>query len=999
MDAEIPTYLGINRAILENVIFCHQEDSNWPLSEPGSLKKKFDEIFEATRYTKVLDNIKVLRKAQKEVIALDRQELGHLKENKDKAARVNRNYQDACTRIAAHQSRQVDLEVDLKAVAQDLSQIMNRISECAKMESSIRDVEKRKIDCERQVQQTKDRMEVMVESEDDLRAMLSLLQEESGDLENSREELVRKIKGHEQDLRIIEQEKSRRLTDKGRWQAELEAHNRRLTDRTKTISELALKHSFPGFSHTPLLQADVDLFITKLSKELSEVEKKADETRRQMKEKENTIIAEKGEIGNSLSQFQERKRGALKQIESNGNKVGLLQEKFSGLKAFSEEEIHLAETELKEETALASLDFDTKLEDLNRRLRAQEVSVTTLSDTLARLNSQSGTQNKLSLKHGDRRRKKQNLTECFQKALADFGHLLLREPTMESFESDVDNLIKSQDQVVRAAQQKVNRLQQELSSWETKLSMARQALQSKEEDLRYKKQKLFDVIGNTEFDARLREKEMQVSNCKEEAGTLKGAENVYARFIRKFQEKHVCPLCNRAFSDKQAEERFARNLENTRAKAPESYKATLTELQQFEDEWERLRILASVAQDVKVLEQRDIPEERVRIEEAEANKALAVEQVEKATAEVRMAQSLEKNLQLLRKNVDEMTRLSREIVLLDDDIAKLTDDLDGVGSEKTVDDVKRELDSARDKCKNLQQQIERLHTEFRSRQNDKNSRSERFQALQKRFDDLQFGKREHDSIKREIASLKENNAKLDKELRDAKFRIDALQPRLAQVELALDSHRKEMTNWEGEIMTSLNNVQSSITRMKSMEQEISRFGDSGIQDLLRNVDVELESTEARSNAHGADLRRLTDELSMLDKKKVEDQLALRRIEDNLQVKRLEKEAENLASQLRLLSQEFRSVDRRSFDQQYIQLKKKQDQFLEERAGIAGETKQLEDRRNQLHRELETDYKDVEDKYRTQLVKLKTEEMADSDLSKYAKALDEYVVSDDDSQLT
>jgi hypothetical protein len=47
------TQLGL-QAILENVIFVHQEDSNWPLSDGQTLKKKFDDIFAATKYTKVL---------------------------------------------------------------------------------------------------------------------------------------------------------------------------------------------------------------------------------------------------------------------------------------------------------------------------------------------------------------------------------------------------------------------------------------------------------------------------------------------------------------------------------------------------------------------------------------------------------------------------------------------------------------------------------------------------------------------------------------------------------------------------------------------------------------------------------------------------------------------------------------------------------------------------------------------------------------------------------
>lgn len=48
LDEEVPAQLGVSRAILQNVIFCHQEESNWPLSEPAALKKKFDDIFEAS---------------------------------------------------------------------------------------------------------------------------------------------------------------------------------------------------------------------------------------------------------------------------------------------------------------------------------------------------------------------------------------------------------------------------------------------------------------------------------------------------------------------------------------------------------------------------------------------------------------------------------------------------------------------------------------------------------------------------------------------------------------------------------------------------------------------------------------------------------------------------------------------------------------------------------------------------------------------------------------
>lgn len=46
--------LLIVQAVLDNVIFVHQEESNWPLADGATIKKKFDEIFAATKYTKVM---------------------------------------------------------------------------------------------------------------------------------------------------------------------------------------------------------------------------------------------------------------------------------------------------------------------------------------------------------------------------------------------------------------------------------------------------------------------------------------------------------------------------------------------------------------------------------------------------------------------------------------------------------------------------------------------------------------------------------------------------------------------------------------------------------------------------------------------------------------------------------------------------------------------------------------------------------------------------------
>lgn len=55
-------FMGVSKAIINNVIFCHQEDSNWPLDEGKKLKEKFDAIFGTTEYNKAIEKIQKIRK-------------------------------------------------------------------------------------------------------------------------------------------------------------------------------------------------------------------------------------------------------------------------------------------------------------------------------------------------------------------------------------------------------------------------------------------------------------------------------------------------------------------------------------------------------------------------------------------------------------------------------------------------------------------------------------------------------------------------------------------------------------------------------------------------------------------------------------------------------------------------------------------------------------------------------------------------------------------------
>jgi len=85
VNNEMMNCLGVTKAILNFVIFCHQEESNWPLEEGGRVKDRFDEIFNSAKYQKCLKNIKDVRKKEMDKAKLEKNDMEHFKGDKQYA--------------------------------------------------------------------------------------------------------------------------------------------------------------------------------------------------------------------------------------------------------------------------------------------------------------------------------------------------------------------------------------------------------------------------------------------------------------------------------------------------------------------------------------------------------------------------------------------------------------------------------------------------------------------------------------------------------------------------------------------------------------------------------------------------------------------------------------------------------------------------------------------------------------------------------------------------
>ena len=158
MDKLIPECLGVSKALLDHVIFCHQEESDWPLQGDKILKSHFDEIFSATKYTKALETLtkqrkmmddeikkmtadeRVIRAKLQELEKIDRerqgykarvdlltQEMASLKKTRDRTAEAMAEAQEHCDEKSRLMERKREKELQAGPLEKEAIEIYNKL--------------------------------------------------------------------------------------------------------------------------------------------------------------------------------------------------------------------------------------------------------------------------------------------------------------------------------------------------------------------------------------------------------------------------------------------------------------------------------------------------------------------------------------------------------------------------------------------------------------------------------------------------------------------------------------------------------------------------------------------------------------------------------------------------------------------------------------------------------------------------------------------------------
>mmetsp|Transcript_32482 Transcript_32482/g.56581 ORF Transcript_32482/g.56581 Transcript_32482/m.56581 type:complete len:1402 (+) Transcript_32482:134-4339(+) len=248
LDKNIPFFLGVSKPILEHVVFCHQEDSSWPLQEGAVLKKRFDDIFDSTRYAKALEAIKAERKSYASTAKDLKVELAGLNSHKHASTGFREELEDCKDKISGIEDKIKICDDDIeqeRATGQEAQKVLAKIDEFTE------NLDYKRNDMETQEAVYEKQKELL--GKDDLTEKHTYpeLKEMLKELNDQRHgnEATRNLELKETECQDIERgiERLRRKANelnarKGKLEAERDAHSRVLRQRFQVMEEIHKKH-------------------------------------------------------------------------------------------------------------------------------------------------------------------------------------------------------------------------------------------------------------------------------------------------------------------------------------------------------------------------------------------------------------------------------------------------------------------------------------------------------------------------------------------------------------------------------------------------------------------------------------------------------------------------------------------------------------------------------------------------------------------------------------
>ncbi|KZO97008.1 hypothetical protein CALVIDRAFT_480520, partial [Calocera viscosa TUFC12733] len=990
MDIEIPRLLGVSKSVLENVIFCHQEDSYWPLAEPAALKKKFDDIFEATKYTKALDSIKSLRKERVSDLKAEKEKLESLKLEKNRAGKLR-------SQITSLQTNIGDKEAELERLTVECEQLTTsnqRFYENAvKFKETLTRVEyltRRKEDLVKNAESLHKSIKEIIDDED-IESKIKSFEQRVSQQEGRRAGLSEDLGDELERLQVYRRKHADAMTAQGRLMAEKEAHVRNISSREDLVHDISSKHHLRGFEHGALDNTKIEDFARRLKDLLAA---QTAQTSRLKKTGLDDFDTRLRKLLNEKASNEQVIRDAQKEI-LNQDVVNFSAQMDSSrmidadLRRVSTELQSEEEKQKKLQAESDTANYDRALAEKIKDIRALQESRESLERERQALMQQADSRAKLSSRQQELKRRRDNINTWLSSLEQKFQQFIGHAPEENTAESEITLGIRERENVVIEAERTSANAVAKYKQIESAKSRLQQELQRKKDTIQAQKRRINEGKGDfTSIDVAVEAKAEELEQAKryEHESVMKTL--LKATRYNIGVKNHKCRGCDRPLSDAElpAFQRHVSDFRNIpgieRQKDNENVVNTLME------ELRTLQDLQRDAVELNKMENVEIPALVRELNAVESSWDSAMSEADEVRCHLNRARADQRELQALKLTAAQITSALSEIVDLQRDISQLTERLSIDGSARPMEELESELRGVIDNVKASEQARQDLTAE-------KDHTLMELRALERRIHDLQLRQRDlQDKIKER--TLLEHRLKDSKDSILAKEKSIEVGKPLHELPIrTLERERNDFdksSTVEVDQSTSLaNDLERNVERLRAANTPIELYIRERKDRQLETIDGEIADMEVKITEANTAAESIRTSVALLDKEVGEQSTIMSNLRDNARLRETQRGIVEVEAEIATHDLESMAKARRSFEDKYNLSKEKEALANSKRSHIGGEVTSMKAQLRQLQDDLTTDYRDIDKRYTDQLITVKMSDLANNDLEKYAKALDNAIM--------
>jgi DNA repair protein RAD50 len=848
------------------------------------------------------------------------------------------------------------------------------------------------------VQKLKRNLREMIDSDQELQALLQKYEERVQQLHDQTDEEKRRYQQLNRELMGNREKLSLKERQVGSLESDQQNYDRQLQNRAQQVKQTARKHNLRGYD----LEVDDDKareFVERLSRMAKEQNATFERARRETQQELQQTQGVLNRINEQKSALNQKKENAKATHAANQHRINGFQVDLNnidvdeGSKTMIESSVEDTDSRLlAAKSDYETKDWDKQIDETDDILRHLDGQKEKLEAELGQATKQAGDLARLDFLQKEVKDRQRSLDTMIQTHGSKIDSIVGGGWQATSLDSDFQSALSSSNKSVAESERQRDGQARELEQLEYRLKQTKTDLIARRRELDASHKTIQNVIETdpSEYQRILEETETERDDRKsssEYAGHLK---KYYESATRAARENKCCLMCRRGYDKDRAGLEKLINLLGMEINKAEAGRA-VEELRDTENYLQEVRAISSTYDSWERLKSRDIPNLEQEEERLKARVSSLTSEVEEEDRVVSERRSAKQEVESLSKTVQNIVKYAQEVVNFETQIEELAVKQKSQGLARSIETIQDDIKSINEQSRKSKVALTKTIGERDGARSTINALELELRDVKSKLSIVIHHLKEKMSLQKQINELKTQNDELINAQRSFERELADLVPQMSQAQSKYDDISRRGAEKDKQLREETAALNDSVNKLQMVEREISGY-------INRDGPAQLAQAKSDIEDLKQDIERLEKNMQAITKqvKEFENNLqnveeTKRQIADNQEYRRDRAAVDAIGAEIRELETHNAEEEKVTHEREGNCWELTRNKLTAEQASIMGQLKSKDDQLQQLLRDWEQDYKDAAYKYKEAHVKVETTKAAVEDLGRYGGALDKAIM--------